>query len=62
MSVDDPERYAWANEFGPLQRNQRSGARDVPSIADQAIRAMQQLATAGKPFFWAWASSSRTCR
>ena len=50
MNIDDPARYAWANEFGPLPAD--SPGTDAP-IADKGIRSMQKLATTGQPFFLA---------
>lgn len=44
----NPEAYAWANEFGPLEEGK---AEADTRIADQAIAQLKSFAGAGKPFF-----------
>lgn len=49
-TVADPERYAWANVYGPLKEGDRG--RDAPT-ADQAIASLRQFESDGVPFFLA---------
>jgi arylsulfatase A-like enzyme len=50
MAPERPERYAWANKMGPLPPDKP--CHDT-AVADDAIRAMQNLAGGGRPFFLA---------
>ncbi len=49
-TIADPERYAWANVFGPLQPGDRG--RDAPT-ADKAIASLRKFQAAAQPFFLA---------
>jgi arylsulfatase A-like enzyme len=48
--VKQPQRYAWANVFGPLEEGDRG--RDAPT-ADRAIASLRKSKAGGKPFFLA---------
>jgi arylsulfatase A-like enzyme len=50
LKLEKPEVYAWANEFGPQPADDPGP--DTP-IANNAIRSMRKLASAGRPFFLA---------
>ncbi|HIQ21697.1 MAG TPA: hypothetical protein EYH34_10755 [Planctomycetes bacterium] len=49
-TVADPERYAWANVYGPLKPGDRG--RDAP-VADRAIKSLRSFGAAKQPFFLA---------
>jgi uncharacterized sulfatase len=48
--VEHPERYAWANVYGPLEPGDRG--RDAPT-ADAAIASLRRFKADGTPFFLA---------
>ena len=50
LTLSDPERYSWANEFGPLGNDEPG--KDAP-IADKALVSLKQLAEQKTPFFLA---------
>jgi len=49
-TLADPQRYAWANVYGPLEPGDRG--RDAPT-ADRAIASLREFKSAHRPFFLA---------
>ncbi|MCH2597009.1 MAG: sulfatase [Pirellulales bacterium] len=47
---DDPERFKWANEFGPVEETNRG---TDAQFATEAIASMQKMAFVNRPFFLA---------
>jgi arylsulfatase A-like enzyme len=50
MRVEQPEIYAWANEFGPLPADDPG---PDSATANNALRSLRKLAAGNKPFFLA---------
>lgn len=49
-TIADPNRYAWANVYGPLKLGDRG--RDAPT-ADRAIASLREFKSSDRPFFLA---------
>lgn len=49
-TIPDPQRYAWANVYGPLKPGDRG--RDAPT-ADRAIASLREFKSGDRPFFLA---------